>query len=258
MLRHAIVRPPPDNFADGLTTAGLGKPDPALAAEQHARYCEALEHCGLSLRRLPADPRFPDSTFVEDTAVLTKRTAILTRPGAPSRAGEVAGIRETIGEAFSRIGQIREPGTLDGGDVCEAGDRFFIGLSERTNEEGARQLAALVGNEGYGASCIDIRGLPGLLHLKSGMAWLGGSRLVVLDELASRVDLGDGRYELVRVDAAETYAANCVGINDQVLFAAGHPRLEKRLRGLGYDLVVLDMSEFEKMDGGLSCLSLRY
>jgi dimethylargininase len=90
------------------------------------------------------------------------------------------------------------------------------------------------------------------------MAWLGGSRLVVLDELASRVDLGDGRYELVRVDAAETYAANCVGINDQVLFAAGHPRLEKRLRGLGYDLVVLDMSEFEKMDGGLSCLSLRY
>jgi len=258
MLRHAIVRFPCGNFAEGLTTAGLGPPDVALALEQHARYCEALERSGLALRRLPPDPRFPDSTFVEDPAVVTDRGAILTRPGAPSRRGEVAGIRAAVAEAFPTPAEIRSPGTVEGGDVCKAGDRFFIGISGRTNEDGARQLAALLREQGYAASCIDVRGLPGVLHLKSGLAWLGDGRLVVVDELASCPALRHGDYEIVRVDPEESYAANCVRVNRVVLFAAGYPRLERRLRDLGYELDVLEASEFRKMDGGLSCLSLRF
>jgi dimethylargininase len=258
MLRHAIVRPPPGNFADGLTTAGLGPPDVALALEQHARYCEALERSGLTVRRLPADPRFPDSTFVEDPAVLTQRGAILTRPGAASRRGEVAGIRAVLAERSPEPAEIRAPGTVEGGDVCDAGDRFFIGVSERTNEDGARQLAALLRDRGYGASCVDIRGLPGLLHLKSGLAFLGDGRLLAVDELASHPELRNGEYDIVRVENDESYGANCVRVNGVVLFAAGHPRLERRLRDLGYSLTVLEMSEFRRMDGGLSCLSLRY
>jgi dimethylargininase len=257
MLRHAIVRPPSGNFADGLTSAGLGPPDVALALEQHSRYCEALERRGLTVRRLPPDPRFPDSTFVEDTAVLTERGAILTRPGAPSRRGEVAGIRAAVTERFPRPAEIRTPGTVEGGDVCDAGDRFFIGVSERTNEEGARQLAAWLGERGYGASCIDIRGMPGVLHLKSGLAFLGDQRLVAIDELASHAALRHGEYEVVRVDPDESYAANCVRTNAAILIAAGYPRLERKLRELGYELDVVDASEFRKMDGGLSCLSLR-
>ena len=170
------VRPPAANFADGLTTAGLGAPDVALALEQHARYCEALERCGLRLTRLEPDPRYPDSTFVEDAAVLTEHCAILTRPGAPSREGEVAAIRDVVHRFYSRTQAITAPATLDGGDICEAGAHFFIGVSERTNAEGARQLAGFLAQEGFTSSVVDIHGVPGILHLKSGLTYLGQER----------------------------------------------------------------------------------
>jgi dimethylargininase len=132
---HAIVRPPGATFAAGLTSSNLGPPDLTLALKQHDAYCRTLEHLGLCLDRLPADPDYPDSTFVEDTAIVTSKGAILTRPGAPSRAGEVDSMRVALGRYFSELDQITAPGTLDGGDVCEAGDHFFIGVSHRTNEE---------------------------------------------------------------------------------------------------------------------------
>jgi len=121
-FRHAIVRPPADNFADGLTTVDLGIPSVAEALEQYERYCEALSRCGLALTRLPPDHRHPDSTFVEDAAVLTPRGPVLTRPGAESRMGEVAAIEEALRPFFSEFRRIEAPGTLDGGDICEAGD----------------------------------------------------------------------------------------------------------------------------------------
>ena len=175
MFRHAIVRPPAPNFADGLTTVDLGRPDVAKALAQHDAYCRALEESGLALTRLPADPHFPDSTFVEDTAVITVRgSAILTRPGAPSRSGEVVAIEEALASRFPRLLRIEAPGTVDGGDIDEAGEHFFIGVSRRTNEEGARQLARLLAADGYTSSLYDIRGVDEILHLKSGIAWLGG------------------------------------------------------------------------------------
>jgi dimethylargininase len=255
-FRRAIVRPPAETFLEGLTTVDLGAPDYGRALAQHAEYCRALARLGLALTKLPADRSYPDSTFVEDAAVLTPGGAILTRPGAPSRRGEVAGIAAALAPFFPAPRRIEAPGTLDGGDVCEAGEHWFIGVSQRTNEEGARQLARFLADVGLASSLVDVRGIPEILHLKSGIAWLSGQSLVVIDSLASHAALSG--WELVRVDPEENYAANCVRVNDAVLFAAGHPRLQASLRGLGHDLVVLEMSEFQKMDGGLSCLSLRF
>jgi dimethylargininase len=255
-VRHAIVRPPGDSFAEGLTTAGLGAPDLRLVAAQHRAYCEALLECGVALTWLPADPDHPDSTFVEDTAILTPRGAILTRPGAPSRAGEVAAIRPALEAFFSGPRAIEAPGTLDGGDVCEAGRRVFIGVSERTNEEGARQLAGLLAADGFETATVDIRGVAGILHLKSGVAALDERRLAVISALEGHPAFRE--FERVVVPAGEGYAANCVAINERLLVAAGHPGFEAAVRELGYDALPLEMSEFEKMDGGLSCLSLRF
>ncbi|MEK7348054.1 MAG: arginine deiminase family protein [Candidatus Eisenbacteria bacterium] len=256
IVRHAIVRPPGDSFAEGLTTAGLGPPDLVLAREQHQAYCEALLDCGVALTWLPADSRYPDSTFVEDTAVLTPRGAVLTRPGAESRSEEVAAIRPALEPFYQILREIETPGALDGGDVCEVGDHVFIGISDRTNEAGARQLAVFLAEEGYTTVTVDIRGIPGILHLKSGLAALDDWRLAVVPELIAHPAFRSHR--IVAVAPEESYAANCVNVNDRILVASGYPGFEGTLRGLEYDLVPLDMSEFRKMDGGLSCLSLRF
>src|SRR5712692_9163512 len=257
MFTRAIVRPPAPNFSQGLTTSRLGAPNYERALKQHEAYCAALEQCGLTLTRLPPDPNYPDSTFVEDTAVVIRHAVrgrshpltqvVLTRPGARSRLGEVASISKVLADFFASLSEIQSPGTLDGGDVCEAEDHFLIGLSERTNEAGAHQLAELLAPFGYTSSFIDIRGVNDLLHLKSGLAYLGGSRLLVTEALADRSKFRG--YDLVCVDASDEYAANCVRVNAHILVAAGYPAFEGRLRELGYQTIALEMTEFQKMDG---------
>jgi dimethylargininase len=293
MFTRAIVRPPAPNFSEGLTTSGLGPPSFERAVEQHAAYCAALEQCGLTVTRLEPDPNYPDSTFVEDTAILTERCAVIARPGAQSRRGEVMNMRGVVADFYSAapsltvppqpgcpagdpgvallprsLLSIEAPATLDGGDVCQAANHFFIGLSERTNQGGAQQLAELLSPFGYSSSRVDIRKIDGLLHLKSGLAYLGDNRLVVTEGLdgALTQELPESQtnsllyapYEIVRVNAEEQYAANCVRVNQCVLIAAGYESFARRLSELGYQTIALDMSEFQKMDGGLSCLSLRF
>ena len=255
---RAIVRPPAANFADGLTTVDLGAPDFGRALQQHADYCAALVRNGCELFTLAADDRFPDSTFVEDTALmLPNEGAILARPGAASRAGEVDAIRDTVAQFFPpELPRILPNGTLDAGDVCDAGRHFFIGISHRTNAEGARQLAEWLATFGCTASTVDIRDVRGILHLKSGVCALDDDRLIVIDALASHPAFHG--YDLVRVPAGEEYAANCVRVNDVIFVADGYPQTHALLRSLGYTLEVIDMSEYAKMDGGLSCLSLRF
>jgi dimethylargininase len=253
---RAIVRPPAATFAAGITSSNLGLPNLALALDQHEAYCRALEGLGLSLTRLLPDPNFPDSTFVEDAAIVTRRGAILTRPGAPSRAGEVTSLGAALGAWFPELDRIIAPGTLDGGDICEAGEYVFIGISGRTNTEGATQLASWLTRRGFGVSTIDIRGMPELLHLKSGLSWLGGRRLLADSSLAVHEALGG--WEIARVPDGEEYAANCIRVNDSLLVARGFPATSALLGGQGYDVVTLDVSEYRKMDGGLSCLSVRW
>jgi dimethylargininase len=256
MFTRAITRTPAPNFADGLTTVSLGIPDYEKTITEHQLYLAALQICGLTLTELPADPRYPDSTFVEDTAILTEYGAILTRPGAESRKGEAEAIKATLKGFYQELAEISAPGTLDGGDICEAGTHFFIGISLRTNETGGQQLADWLKSKGYTASFVDIRQTKGILHLKSGISYLGDNRLVVIDSLAAHPDFKG--YELVRMAPGEDYAANCIRVNDYLLIAAGFPKFEATLRELGYKLIVLEMSEYQKMDGGLSCLSLRF
>jgi dimethylargininase len=256
MFKRAIVRPPAVNFADGLSSADLGKPNFEKALKQHEHYCGALRECGLELMHLEADARFPDSTFVEDTAILTPRAAIITRPGAHSRAGEVVGTERALRNVYSRFRAITAPGTVDGGDVCAVDGHFFIGLSERTNEQGAGQLAGFLEEEGFTSALVDIRGVPGILHLKSGISYLSDNRLVLIDALVGHAAFNG--YEIVRVAPQENYAANFLRVNAHVIVSAGHPQFETTVRGFGYPVIALDMSEFEKMDGALSCLSLRF
>jgi dimethylargininase len=255
IFSRAIVREPGANFAHGLTSGAEGPPDPKRALAQHARYCEALAECGLTLTRLPADTRFPDGTFVEDTAVFTAAGVIATRPGAEARRGEVAAIEPALKSSGRTLCYIEAPGTLDGGDVCEAAGHFFIGVSARTNQEGAHQLARLLKEQGYTASLIDIRQSTRLLHLKSGLAYLGERTLALSADVPGAAELA--RYEQLAVEPAEAYAANCVRINARVLVAAGYPRFHDALEARGFAPLALDVSEFRKMDGGLSCLSLR-
>jgi dimethylargininase len=254
---RAIVCPPSATFAAGLTEAGLGAPDLGLALAQHGAYRRALVAAGLELVELPPAPDFPDSTFVEDTAVVTAAGAVVTRPGAPSRRGETAAIAAALARLGVATRAIVPPGTVDGGDVCELEDGVvLIGLSGRTDAEGAAQLARHLADFGLGAETVDVRGFePPLLHLKSGLAALGDGRVAVVPELVGHPALA--QRELVVVDEEERYAANCVRVNDHLLVAAGFPRLAERLDRLGYRLRLLEMSELRTMDGGLSCLSLR-
>jgi dimethylargininase len=253
---RAVLRRPGENFAAGLTSAAAGPPLLATALEQHAAYAAALTACGLTLTILPADPHYPDGTFVEDTAVLTPQAAIVTRPGAASRAGETGAIAAALARHYDSLAHITSPGTIDGGDVCETDTGFLIGMTARTNEAGARQLAGLLGELGHAATLLDVRSCAGLLHLKTGISYLGEGRLAVAPGLPPLAALA--AYEQVTLAPAESYAANCVRINDRVLVAAGYPRFADALARLGYDPLPLEMSEFRKMDGGLSCLSLRF
>ena len=253
---HAIVRPPGKSFAEGLTSADLGTPDYALALAQHEAYCAALVRAGLRVTHMAPSDRYPDAAFVEDVAIVAGGRALLTRPGAPARRGEVALARETLARFFSPLDALETPATLDGGDVCQAGGHFFIGLSDRTNATGAERLSEWLERGGFTSSVIDIRGIPAALHLKSVMACIDDQTLLAVDEIVLHPALAS--RDVLRVPPGEAYAANCVRVNDRVLLSAGFPAVANTLAGRGYVLEMLDVSEFRKMDGGLSCLSLRF
>lgn len=253
---RALARPPAANFAAGLTTQDLGAPDVTLALHQHTAYLAALRRCGLETFLLDPDPAYPDSTFVEDAAILTPGIAILARPGALSRLGEVSGVEWGLIPFYNRFARIVAPGALDGGDICEAGTHFFIGISERTNREGGQQLAGFLASEGYTSELIDARPVPGILHLKSGLAYLGENTLAVIPALADHPAFAS--YRRIVTAPGEEYAANCIRVNDYVLIASGYPRFAEALAQAGFQPLPLDMSEYQKMDGGLSCLSLRF
>ena len=252
----AIVRIPGENFSEGLTSMQYGKPDYALTLDQHQSYCQALESCGLNVIVLESDLKFPDSTFVEDTAILTPECSIITYPGAPTRTGETVLIHQVLKKYYENIKMIEPPGTLDGGDICQAGSHFFIGLSDRSNESGTLQLESILKKLGYTANIIDIRSISDLLHLKSGIAYLSDGNLVVVDSLKDHPAFHS--FRKVNVNPEENYAANCVNVNDYVLIPANYPKLSSAIKSLGYSLIELNVSEFQKMDGGLSCLSLRF
>ena len=252
-FERAIVRKPGRNFQGGLTTSNLGPPDYDKTILQHSEYTKALRKVGLELIELEADEKFPDSTFVEDTAVVNEELAIITNLGAPSRQGEEQEIKKVLEKYYDTIELINNSGTLDGGDVLRVENQYYIGLSNRTNKEGAVQLTNILKNHGYTCSTVP---LINFLHLKSGISYIGDNILIVAGEFKDNPMFKS--YDKIKVKKDETYAANSVMINNYVLIPKGYDNLLNALSNLGYNTLEIDTSEFRKMDGGLSCLSIRF
>jgi len=253
MFKQAILRKPCPEMIHGLSSADLGQPDFMLAQEQHAAYVEALQACGLEVKVLEADACFPDGCFVEDVALCTPACAIVTNPGAPSRNAEKQLMEPVLRTYYEQVESIISPGTLEGGDVMRVGNHYYIGISERTNQEGANQLIRILGQYGMTGSKIP---LHAMLHLKSGVSFLEDNKLLVTGEFVKHPALAG--FEQWVVEPDESYAANSLWVNSRVLVPAGFPKTLELIKQAGYDTRVLDMSEFRKLDGGLSCLSLRF
>lgn len=252
MIKNVIVRKPSKNFADGITTADLGKPDYEKALEQHEGYIEALKECGCSVTVLEADERYPDSTFVEDVAVVTEKCAIITRPGAASRKGEEREIIDTLKKFYSNIEYLEGSACLEGGDILRIDKHFYIGQSKRTNAEGARQLTAILNKYGYTASAVPVKQI---LHLKTGVIYAGNNTVIAAGEFKDN-DVFK-KFKMIKVDDDEAYSANCVKMNGHLIIPKGFSKSKKAIVDAGFKIVEVEMSEFEKMDGGLTCLSLR-
>ena len=256
MFKNVIVRRPSRSLVNGITSAPeLGKPDYELALKQHDNYIEALRDCGVEVTVLDADERYPDSCFVEDVAVLTKTCAIITNPGAETRKGEEKEMIETLKEFYpvDKIEYINTPGTIEGGDVMMVGDHFYVGLSARTNEEGAKQFIKALEKYGYTGSVVP---LEEVLHLKTGLAYLENNNLLVSGEFVYR-EVFD-KFNKIIIDESESYSANCIWVNDKVIVPEGYVKTQKAIEDAGYEVILVDTSEYRKLDGGLSCLSLRF
>ncbi len=250
MFKKALTRQPSASYAEGISSANLGKPDVALALQQHHGYIKALQACGLEVDTLDPLEVFPDSCFVEDTAIMTERVAIITRPGSFRRLGEEDSIEEYFSEKM-KIDRIIAPGSVDGGDVMRVENHFYIGISDRTNEEGVEQLVTILEENGYTGSVVSIQKI---LHLKTGINYIGDNHVLIQDNL---VDLEEfEKFEKIIVPEQEAYAANCLRINEAVIVPAGFPETKSAIASKGFKCVEIEMSEFQKMDGGLSCLSL--
>jgi len=246
MKTSAIVRKPGKNFFDGLTKANLGKPIFEIALKQHLPYCQALRNCGLVLTILEADEKFPDGCFVEDTAIVTDEIAIITTSGNKARQGEEVVIQKNL-EKYKKTIKLSD-GLVDGGDIMRVENHFYIGLSDRTNTEGADCLSAILAKYNYTSFTVKI---GELLHLKTGIAYIGNNNIITVESLSEKfISLNK-----IVLNSQENYSANCLFTNGKLLIAKGFQKIVSEIVELGYDIVELEMTEFQKMNGGLTCLS---
>ncbi len=212
MFTTAVVKRPCQNLVNGISSAHLGTPEFARACQQHDTYIQALETCGLSVTVLAPDEAFPDSTFIEDTCLVTEHCIVITRPGHPARQGETKAVADAIQRFDRPVMEIKTPGTLDAGDVMQVNRHFYVGLSGRTNEQGIRQLAKIVSGFGYTVSPVR---LTSVLHLKTGVSYLENNRLLAWGEFVTHPEFAG--FTILKVDDSEAYAANSVWINGRVL-----------------------------------------
>ncbi|MFQ1041881.1 dimethylargininase [Gilliamella sp. CG16] len=251
---HIIARTPAKSLIHGLTSANLGKPDYQKALDQHNNYIRALQQCDVDITLLPADERFPDSVFVEDVALCTPHCAIITRPGAESRRNETEIIINTIERFYpNKVEKITAPGTVEAGDIMMVEDHYYIGLSARTNQEGANQMIAILQKYGLTGSVVT---LEKVLHLKTGLAYLENNNLLAAGEFITKPEFQ--HLNIIEIPEQESYAANCIWVNDRVIMPAGYPITKAKIEALGYQVIEVDTSEYRKVDGGVSCMSLRF
>ncbi len=244
-----LVRAPSSRLAEGIVTHIKRSPvDLALARSQHVAYADALAAGGWLVQQAPVAEDCPDSVFIEDAVVVCADLAVLTRPGAPPRRAEVAGVAAVVQSLGLRTAQIQPPGTLDGGDVLQVGRTVYVGRGGRTNGAAIRQLRALLAPLGHSVVAVP---LHGVLHLKSAVTALPDGTFLLLPELVPA-----GLFPAVR-PVAEEGGCHVVPLGgDQVLIAASAPRTAELLDDLGFTPVVVDISEFEKLEGCVTCLSV--
>lgn len=250
---HAIVRCPAASVTAGLRAEDSGNPDAAAFAEHHNAYIAALEATGATVTILPALEDFPDSVFVEDAALCLREGAILMRPGAPSRLGEAAAMAPSLRDLYADVRTV-ETGHIEGGDILVTESEILVGLSARTDTAGVASLRALVSDWGY--SVRELQTPADVLHFKTDCGLLDAQTILATERLAAG-GCFEG-YRVLHVAPGEEACANCVRFNDVVLFPAGFPNTAKMLQENGYTLAELPNSEAAKIDGGMSCLSLRF
>jgi dimethylargininase len=250
-FNHALVRAPSTSIVAGLRAVDVGPPDFAGMIHEHDAYIRALEDAGVSVEVLAPLEAYPDSVFVEDTALVFTGAAIVLRPGAATRRGEAREILPALERRFARVLRLDE-GFVDGGDVLTTSRQVFIGQSARTTPEGARALVALLAE-------IGLQGTPvatpsDVLHLKSECSLLDEETILSTARLAAMFE----GFRVLTVPPGEEGAANAVRVNDRVLISDAYPRTAELLAQAGYKIVPLPTREIAKIDAGLSCLSLRW
>ena len=237
-------------MADGIVTYGERAPvDATLAAKQHAAYVSAVADAGWDIREVPHADDLPDSAFVEDTLVVCGELAVLTRPGAPERRAELAGSEEVVRALGLDLARIEEPGTLDGGDVLRVGPTLYVGRGGRTNAEGIRQLRRLVTARGFAVVPVP---LHRVLHLKSAVTALPDHTVIAADPSL----LDTSPFPTMRI-VPEEAGSHVILLGDgAVLMAASAPKSAELFDDWGFDVGVVDIGEFEKMEGCVTCLSV--
>lgn len=245
----ALVRRPSPRLAEGIVTHIDRTPvDPHLAVRQHEAYCLALSDAGWDVRHVDPAPEHPDSVFIEDTVVVVGDIAVITRSGAPSRRGETDGTEKAVADLGLTAVHITEPGTLDGGDVLQVGTTTYVGRGGRTNAEGIRQLREAV--RPLGRTVVPVR-LVDVLHLKSAVTALPDGTFLSVPELLEPGVFPPGR------PVREPDGCHVVPLGgDEVLISASAPETAQELRDLGFRTRVVEISEFEKLEGCVTCLSV--
>ena len=251
---HAITRAPAISLVDGLRAIDTGTPDIKIFRADHAAYIKKLKSTGATVLELDADEAFPDSTFIEDTALCLPEGVVIMRPGAETRLGEAALMVPVLNRYYDEVLSIEAPGTIEGGDILTTACEILVGLSERTNEEGVNQLRQLVSRWGY--SVREVQTPPGVLHFKTDCSVLDENTILATQRLATTGCFDD--YTVILTADGEEAAANSIRFNDLVLMPSGFPKTAKKLKDAGYDVREIGNSEAAKLDGGMSCLSLRF
>jgi dimethylargininase len=224
--------------------------DMVKARAQHQAYEDLLDKLGAKVESLPEEPDLPDSMFVEDPVIVLDEVAVICSPGTEARRKEVPSLAAAL-EKYRKLEYVKLPGTVEGGDVLHVGKKLFAGITKRSNPEGIRQLAVIVGRFGYELTAVPV---TGCLHLKSAMTYLGRNTL-----LGNRGSFDERRlpgFEWVDVDPAEPHAGNALAIGDSVIFPASFPKTREKIEANGFKVVSLDISELQKAESGLTCSSL--
>ncbi len=251
---HALCRQPGRSVTDGLRLEDMGNPDFETLCTQHEIYIKALKEAGVEVNILPSQDQFPDSIFVEDAALVLDGVAILLNPGAASRAGEPQVLKEDGGTFFKDIIQPKFSGPIDGGDILCFDNIVMVGMSARTSDAGADDLAKVVAKFGY--HLVKAQTPPEILHFKSHCSLLNETTAISTQALMT-----SGCFEgfnIVVVPQDEPQGSNVIRVNEKVIMAEEAPKTAKMLRDLGFDVLQVPTSEVAKIDGAVSCCSLRY